>query len=243
MPNWELKHFANAAALADQCAADCLALLAPPSARKCIAISGGRIAKDFFTSVARVAKERGQFLANVHFFWADERCVPPDHAESNYRSAAELLFTPLNLPPQNLHLIRGELEPENAAREAEAELRRFATTSAAGQPVLDLVLLGMGEDGHIASLFPGESGDVMSSQAVYRSVTASKPPPRRITLGYAAIAAAREVWVLASGAGKEAALWESLSPDGTTPLARVLRGRERTCIFTDLSGYGSNTMR
>ncbi len=243
MPNWELKHFANAAALADQCAADCLALLAPPSARKCIAISGGRIAKDFFTSVARVAKERRQSLANFHFFWADERCVPPEHAESNYRSAAELLFAPLDLPPQNLHRIRGELEPENAAREAEAELRRFATTSAADQPVLDLVLLGMGEDGHIASLFPGESGDVMSSQAVYRSVTASKPPPRRITLGYAAIAAAREVWVLASGAGKEAALRESLSPDGTTPLARVLRGRERTCIFTDLSGYGSNTMR
>ena len=243
MPNWELKHFANAAALADQCAADCLALLAPPSARKCIAISGGRIAKDFFTSVARVAKERRQSLANFHFFWADERCVPPEHAESNYRSAAELLFAPLDLPPQNLHRIRGELEPENAAREAEAELRRFATTSAADQPVLDLVLLGMGEDGHIASLFPGESGDVMSSQAVYRSVTASKPPPRRITLGYAAIAAAREVWVLASGAGKEAALRESLSPDGTTPLARVLRGRERTCIFTDLSGYGSSTMR
>ncbi len=243
MPNWELKHFANAAAVADQCAADCLVLLAPPSARKCIAISGGRIAKDFFTAVARVAQERGQSLAHVHFFWADERCVPPEHAESNYRSAAELLFAPLQLPPENLHRIRGEAETECAAREAETELRRFATTSAADQPVLDLVLLGMGEDGHIASLFPGESGDVMSSQAVYRSVTASKPPPRRITLGYAAIAAAREVWVLASGAGKEEALRESLSPDGTTPLARVLRGRERTCIFTDLSGYGSSTMR
>ena len=243
MPNWELKHFANAAAVADQCAADCLALLAPPSARKCIAISGGRIAKDFFTSVARVAQERGQSLAHVHFFWADERCVPPDHAESNYRSAAEMLFTPLSLPSQNIHRLRGEEEPGHAAREAETELRRFATTSAADQPVLDLVLLGMGEDGHIASLFPRESGDVMSSQAVYRSVTASKPPPRRITLGYAAIAAAREVWALASGAGKEAALRESLSPDGTTPLARVLRGRERTCIFTDLSGYGSSTMR
>ena len=243
MPNWELKHFANAAAVADQCAADCLVLLAPPSARKCIAISGGRIAKDFFTSVARVAQERGQSPAHVHFFWADERCVPPDHAESNYRSAAELLFTPLDLPPQNLHRIRGEVEPEGAAREAEAELRRFATTSAADQPVLDLVLLGMGEDGHIASLFPGESEEVMQTPAVYRAVTASKPPPRRITLGYAAIAAAREVWVLASGAGKEAALRESLSPDGTTPLARVLRGRERTCIFTDLSGYGSSTMR
>ena len=243
MPNWELKHFANAAAVADQCAADCLVLLAPPSARKCIAISGGRIAKDFFTSVARVAQERGQSLAHVHFFWVDERCVPPEHAESNYRSAAELLLTPLGLPAENIHRIRGEAETECAAREAETELRRFATTSAADQPVLDLVLLGMGEDGHIASLFPGESEEVMQTPAVYRAVTASKPPPRRITLGYATLAAAREVWVLASGAGKEAALRESLSLGGTTPLARVLRGRERTCIFTDLSGYGSSTMR
>ena len=243
MSNWELNSFANATAVAERCATELLERLPLGSTPTSVAVSGGRIAKDFFTSVARLAQERGQSLAHVHFFWADERCVPPDHAESNYRSAAERLFTPLDLPPQTLHRLRGEVEPEGAAREAEAELRRFATTSAAGQPVLDLVLLGMGEDGHIASLFPGESGDVMSSQAVYRSVTAGKPPPRRITLGYGAIAAAREVWVLASGAGKEAALRESLSPDGTTPLARVLRGRERTCIFTDLSGYGSSTMR
>jgi 6-phosphogluconolactonase len=203
--------------------------------RACVALSGGRIAKDFFTTVARLAKKRERSLAHVHFFWADERGVPPDHADSNYRSAAELLFTPLALPLGNLHRIRGEAEPECAAREAEAELRRFAPLNAAGQPVLDLVLLGMGEDGHIASLFPGESEEVMQTSAVYRTVTASKPPPRRITLGYAAIASAREVWVLASGAGKEEALRDSLSPDGQTPLARVLRGRGRTRVFTDLS--------
>jgi 6-phosphogluconolactonase len=75
----------------------------------------------------------------------------------------------------------------------------------------------------------------MSSPAVYRAVTASKPPPRRITLGYAALAAAREVWVLASGAGKEAALRESLASGGRTPLARVLRERDGTRIFTDIA--------
>lgn len=207
----------------------------PASGKQLVALSGGRIAQDFFRAVARLAQERGQSLAHVHFFWADERCVPPDHAESNYCSAAELLFTPLGLAPQNVHRIRGEGEPEGTAREAEAELRRFAPTNASGQPVLDLVLLGMGEDGHIASLFPGEAEDVVTSPAVYRAVTASKPPPRRITLGYATIAAAREVWVLASGAGKEAALRESLSADGKTPLERVLRGRGRTRIFTDLA--------
>ena len=190
MSNWELKSCANAASLAEQCAAEFIGWAASSPALKSVAISGGRIAKDFFGAVSRQAKERCQSLAHVHFFWADERCVPPDHAESNYRSAAELLFAPLGLPPQNLHRIRGEDEPEHATREAERELRRTASENTAGQPVLDLILLGMGEDGHVASLFPGEAEDTMNSPAVYRAVTASKPPPRRITLGYATIAAA-----------------------------------------------------
>ncbi len=235
MSNWELNSFANATAVAERCATELLERLPLTSTPTRVALSGGRIAKDFFRALAQRAQERGQSLAHVHFFWADERCVLPEHAESNYRSAAELLFTPLGLPPQNLHRIRGEAEADCATREAEAELRRLAPINAAGQPVLDLVLLGMGEDGHIASLFPGESEEVMQTPAVYRAVTASKPPPRRITLGYATLAAAREVWVLASGTGKETALRESLLPDGKTPLARVLRGRERTRIFTDLS--------
>ena len=225
--------FPTTAQLAAGAADDFLKAM-PASAGFTVALSGGRIAKDFFSAVARLAQERGQSISQVHFFWGDERCVPPDDAESNYRSAEELLFTPLGLPAQNIHRIRGEDEPEQAAREAEAELRCFAQTNASGQPVLDLILLGMGEDGHVASLFPGETEDVMGSPAVYRTVTASKPPPRRITLGYGAIAAAREVWVLASGAGKEEALRESLSTGGKTPLARVLRERKLTRIFTDL---------
>ena len=121
MSNWELKSFASAAAVADECAVECLALLTPSAGPKCIAISGGRIAQDFFRAVARLTKERGQSLAHVHFFWGDERCVPPDHAESNYRSASELLLTPLGVPVENIHRIRGEEEPERAARDAEAE--------------------------------------------------------------------------------------------------------------------------
>lgn len=234
MPKIELKHFANASELASQCA-DAFSSWAPRSAAPIsVAVSGGRIAKDFFAAVAQLARERGQSLALVHFFWADERCVPPMDAASNYRLASELLFQPLSLPAANLHRIRGEDDPDAAACAAETEVRRFVATNAAGQPVLDLVLLGMGEDGHIASLFPGESEPQMASPAVYRAVTASKPPPRRITLSYAAIAAAREVWVLASGAGKEAALRESLSPGGQTPLARILQARSQTRILTDI---------
>ena len=99
---------------------------------------------------------------------------------------------------------------------------------------MDWVFLGMGEDGHVASLFPGESAAVMDRPAIYRNVVAVKPPPQRITLGYAALAAAREVWVLASGAGKEAILRASLKAEGVTPLARVIASRAQTRIFTDL---------
>ncbi|MBI5801408.1 MAG: 6-phosphogluconolactonase [Verrucomicrobia bacterium] len=235
MANWELKSCADSTAVAVQCAAEFISWAAPTSAPRSVALSGGRIAQDFFRAVARLAKGGGQSLAHVHFFWADERCVPPYHAESNYRSAAELLFTPLGLPTQNLHRILGEAEPEFAAREAESELRRLAPTCSTGQPMLDLVLLGMGEDGHIASLFPGEPAAAVNSPSVYRAVTASKPPPRRITLGYAAIAAAREVWVLVSGPGKGEALRESLFPEPRTPLARALHERGRSRIFTDIT--------
>jgi len=101
--------------------------------------------------------------------------------------------------------------------------------------VLDLIFLGMGEDGHVASLFPGAPDEVVRSKSVYLAVVASKPPPRRITISYGTIAAAIQVWVLASGAGKEHALRESMSPNGRTPLARVFQMREKTTLFTDIA--------
>ncbi len=197
-----------------------------------IAVSGGRIAGRLFAEFCRTATARGAALDHLHFFWADERCVPPDDAESNFRVACEQLLAPLGIVQDRIHRIQGELAPDAAAREAEAEIRRIAPLAAEGQPVLDLVLLGLGEDGHVASLFPGEPAAVASNPAVYRAVTAIKPPPRRVTLGYGVIAAAREVWVLVSGSGKEGALRESLRPEGRTPLARVLRSRTRTRVFS-----------
>ncbi len=207
----------------------------------CVALSGGRIAQKFFVAVVELAKTRKigdgstpSLLANVQFFWADERCVPPDDTESNFRLANELLFAPLKISESQIHRIRGELPPETAAAQAAAELRRFASSNANGQPVLDLIFLGMGEDGHVASLFPDEMEIAGSDKAVYRAVNNSpKPPPNRVTFGYAAIAAARQVWVLISGAGKEVALRESLYGGGCTPLGRVTKFRTQTTIFSD----------
>jgi 6-phosphogluconolactonase len=161
--------------------------------------------------------------------------VPPDDAGSNYRLARELLLNPLDIAKDRIHRVRGEVEPDAAAREAGAALSRIVPRGSNGQPVLDLILLGMGEDGHVASLFPGEPETIMLSQAVYRAVTAPKPPSHRVTLGYGVIAVAREVWVLISGGGKELALQESLRPESWTPLATVLRRRSGTRILSDLS--------
>lgn len=200
----------------------------------CVAFSGGRIAKRFFAAVAEQARDCADFRGRVHFFWTDERCVPPTDAESNFAIARELLLAPLQVPSDRIHRIRGEIAPERAAAEAEAEICRIAPLNGSGQPVLDLAFLGMGEDGHVASLFPDTPSEVTDGEAVYVPVVAAKPPPKRISINYSTLAAAREVWVLASGAGKEEALRASLSPKGKTPLARVLQLRQKTLIFSDI---------
>ncbi len=200
-----------------------------------VALSGGRITLKLFSAVIELAQARNASFAGVHFFWADERCVPPTDPESNFAAADKHFFQPLGIKPASIHRIRGEESSAEAARLATEELWRVAPPSATGQPVLDLIFLGLGEDGHVASLFPREPEAMMTDKAVYRAITDSpKPPPNRVTLGYQSIAAARQVWVLASGAGKAEALRESLSPDGQTPLARVLRMRQPTRIFTDI---------
>jgi len=238
MPNCEMLSFANPKVMARAATErwiDQLAARRDDSAPFCVGLSGGRIAGTFFTAVAEQARARAVSLAGAHFFWADERCVPPDEAESNFALARRYLLDPLAIQPDKIHRLRGEIAPERAAEEAEAEICRIAPLNTAGQPVLDLIFLGLGEDGHVASLFPGAPQEVVVTKAVYVPVLASKPPPRRITLNFAALAAARQVWVLVSGAGKENALRESLAANGKTPLARVLQMRDKTLIFTDLA--------
>ncbi|MGB7747627.1 MAG: 6-phosphogluconolactonase [Verrucomicrobiia bacterium] len=199
-----------------------------------VALSGGRIARKFFAAVAKQARTRAVSFGRVHFFWADERCVPPDDPESNFYLAKERLLVPLNISDIQIHRIRGEDSPEAAAKAASTEISQIAPLNEVGLPVLDIIFLGMGEDGHVASLFPGESNVLILDKVIYRAAHNSpKPPPNRVTLGCTTIAAAKQVWVLVSGTGKEAALRESLCSKGRTPLARVTQFRTRTKIFCD----------
>jgi 6-phosphogluconolactonase len=199
-----------------------------------VALSGGRIAQKLFSLAAREAGARGISFGRVHFFWADERCVSPGSPDSNFKTAQDLLFGPLKIRDDHIHRIRGEDQPAAAAAAAEKELCRIATAGKDGRPVLDLIFLGMGEDGHVASLFPGRMDGM--GRVIFCAIKDSpKPPPDRVTLSYASIVAAVEVWVLASGTGKEKALRQSLSPTGETPLGRVIQSRSGTKIFADIA--------
>ena len=240
MKNIELLSFATADDLARAAAAAWLdEIEAANRAGKThsVALSGGRITQNFFTSVVAQNKTRNISFAGVHFFWADERCVPPTNPDSNFKMADELLFTPLKISAEKIHRLRGELPPAKAVEIAAAEVMQWVSAAPTPTPLpkLDLIFLGMGEDGHIASLFPNATAKILDNSASFLVVENSpKPPPTRISLSFAAIAAARQVWTLVSGTGKETAFRESLKSDGKTPLARVIRSRP-VKIFSDLS--------
>jgi 6-phosphogluconolactonase len=135
----------------------------------------------------------------VHVFWGDERAVPPDHADSNYRMARETLLDHVPLPDANIHRIRAELLPVEAAAAYEAELRAFFIGM--DVPRFDLVLLGMGDDGHTASLFPGTAA-IHEMQHWVAAYKVGKLGAWRITLTPPAINAAAQIVFLVAGANK-----------------------------------------
>jgi 6-phosphogluconolactonase len=236
----ELRKFDSAEELAGVAAGEWVAESASRNGDYFVAFSGGRIARTFCRELTRVNDSTIQRfndltvqspLQCIHFFWADERCVPRIDPESNYRLLSEELLLPAKIPAERIHRIRGEEAPSIAAVLAEEEMRRIVPLNSDGWPELDMIFLGMGEDGHVASLFPPV--EQRDGRAIYVAVTASKPPPNRISITYDVIVAAKKVWVLASGEGKAEALRESLRGDGKTPLAEVIRRRNVTNLLTD----------
>jgi 6-phosphogluconolactonase len=198
-----------------------------------VAVSGGRIAGNFFRAIARLGAKDPRLFTNVDWFWADERCVPPTDPESNYKLCHELMLAPLGIPNDRVHRIAGDVAPATGASQAEADWKTFANRVRRGaKPYFDIIFLGMGEDGHVASLFPDtrESGP---PGRTYRAVTGPKPPIHRVTLGYPELAAAKEVWVLVSGVGKHKPLEAALRGTNPNPLARLIASRVRTVVFTD----------
>ena len=176
-----------------------------------VAISGGTTPKVMF---ALLADPSHSFMKEVPWdkldlYWVDERCVPPDHPDSNYRMTQEQLLSKVPLPAERIHRMEGELEPDEAAARYEATIRNGFRLEGAETPIFDLVLLGMGDDGHTASLFPHtEALDDMTHIVVSNHVP--QKDTWRITLTWPVINQGREVVFLIEGAGKSQVLQDVL---------------------------------
>lgn len=191
-----------------------------------LGLSGGRIAPVLFAELVRQARFRQSPLGSSDFFWADERCVKPEDEASNYRIARSYLLEPLSVAPARIHRLSGELPPDRGAERANNEWAEWLDHRGESAPHrLSCVLLGVGEDGHVASLFPQNLPRDLTIGTPFHAVVGPKPPPQRLTMGYPLLWDAEFLVVVATGAGKAAVVKMSLNGSMDTPLARVLRGR------------------
>jgi 6-phosphogluconolactonase len=161
--------------------------------------------------------------SDVHVFWGDERCIPLERPDSHFTMAADLMLSQVPIPPGNVHRARGEAaDPAAAAAEYEAMLHGFFAPGPGEPPRFDLVLLGMGEDGHVASLFPGSAGlRERDRWVVEHYVVKRGERVRRLTLTMPVITAAREVMILVSGKAKADALSAVLHDAADLPATHV----------------------
>jgi len=191
------------------------------------ALPGGSVADTFFPVVAGVPLPWDK----VDFFWGDERAVGPDDPDSNYGLAKRLLLDLVHPNPARVHRIRGEAgDLEAAARAYEGELM-----SALGDPLqLDMVVLGVGPDGHVCSLFPGHALLHERQRLVAPITDSPKPPPRRVTFTVLPLELARTTCVVGFGAPKAAAIRDALeNPDSSVPVALALRAARHAIVLVD----------
>lgn len=191
-----------------------------------VALAGGRTPRLLYQLLAQTPEIPWD---RTHLWWTDERYVPPEDARSNAQMVYEALVRRAGLPPGNVHPMPTDFpDPEDAARAYEAELRSFLR----GFGGLDLVLLGMGPDGHVASLFPG-SPAVREARRWVVAVHAPADPPTRLTLTFPVLRAARRVDVVVVGVRKRAALRRALEgpPDPLTSPASAVSSREGWVVW------------
>ena len=194
-----------------------------------VALTGGSAATTLYPVLAQAALPWPQ----VHVWFGDERCVAPDHADSNYKLARDTFLARAPIPDANVHRVRGEIDPAAAA----AEYQRTLEDVAGG--ALDVVHVGMGPDGHICSLFPGHALLDESTRLVASLTDSPKPPPARVTLTMAALQKARGLWFLVAGANKAEAVRSVLTdPSSTLPAARASRAHPNATWLLDGAAAG-----
>ncbi|HWG28244.1 6-phosphogluconolactonase [Actinospica sp.] len=204
-----------------------------------LVLTGGTIGIGTLAALAQLPAREAVDWGRVHLWWGDERFVPSGDKERNETQARDALLDSLPLDPRFVHAMAASDGPdgENAEAAAEryaAELAKYAGSSGTDAPAFDVLLLGMGPDGHIASLFPDHPGTHEVAPSAIAVHNSPKPPPNRISLTFRVIQAAREVWVVASGAEKAEAVARALSSaDQVHTPAVGAHGTEATLWLVD----------
>ena len=181
-----------------------------------IALSGGTTPETLYRALTSPAFAGRFDWSRTTFFFSDERGVPPDDPRSNYALANKTLFTPLNIAPAQVYRMTGESrDPQVAAHDYEQQLRQATNTPPSSHPTLDLVLLGLGEDGHTASLFPGSLA-LRDNKRLIAVTQSSKDPPTRLTMTLGVINQASVILFLVMGVGKAEIVRAILDPKTET---------------------------
>ena len=173
-----------------------------------VCLSGGSTPKLLFKTLAQNNADTD--WSPLHFFWGDERCVPSDSQESNYGEADRLFLNQANIPASNIHPVDTSLDPTAAAADYQQQIEAVATKDSAGIPAFDLMVLGMGDDGHTASIFPHQM-ELLASEKICDVAAHPVSGQKRVTITGQVISASREICFLITGANKADVLAQILN--------------------------------
>ena len=229
-------------------AADQFVALAAAAAQRVgrftVALSGGSTPKALYSLLASPEYKNRLDWSRIHLFWGDERSVPPDHSDSNYRMVNEALLSKIQIGPENIHRMAGEKEPAQAAREYEDELTRFFQPTPGQAPAFDLILLGLGEDGHTASLFPGTAA-LDEKEHLVATVYVERLKAHRLTFTFPVINAAAQVSFLVAGESKSAIIEALLGRDANPtqyPAGKVIPTSGKLTWFITQDARGGSLL-
>lgn len=212
----EIYLFDDITALAGQLAADFRKALEAKTASGeslTVALSGGHTPKAFFEVLAKAPYGDNLPWDKVVFFWGDERCVPPDDDESNYKMTNLSLLSRVKIPQANVHRVLGENPPEEEAVRYASEIKDNVPSGKNGFPVFDWIFLGMGEDGHTASLFPG-APTLNEREKICVVATHPQTGQKRVSVTFPVLDSGKRVSFLVAGSGKEPVLKAILENPG-----------------------------
>lgn len=205
-----------------------------------VALVGGSTPRRLYTLLASAAYRRRMPWPSVHVFWTDERCVPPEHPHSNFRMASESLLSHVPIPPANVHRVPVEQGPADAAGAYERTLRDAFHLRDRAVPAFDLILLGLGRDGHTASLFPGSAALRQTERLVTTSLS-DQAPHARVTLTLPVLCGAKQLFWLVAGTQKAAVLRDLLQGTSSSedlPAGSVQVSAAAACWFVDEAAAG-----